>query len=272
MALYRGLDIGTAKPSEQQREAITHRQIDVLDISQEASVSAYQRAARADIARAHANGKTVIAVGGSGLYVRALLDEINFPPTDRAVRKRLDEQAQELGILALHERLAGLDPAAAATIEPANQRRVIRALEVIELTGKPFTANLPRHRYALPAIQFYPRVEPESLDRAIEHRARQMIREGLVEETRHLLELGLEKSPTARLAVGYPQAAAHLRGEMNEEQTIEAISLATRQLARRQRKWFARDPRLHHVNPGGQLPYMLAEIEKLAGESRTGIA
>ena len=250
MQLYRGMDIGTAKVPVDQRRGIPHHQIDVLRVDQEASVAAYQHHGREDLNRIASRGRTAIVVGGSGLYVRALLDRMSFPGTDPALRTELEERAVREGASSLHRELARLDPEAAQRIDPRNQRRVIRALEVIHLTGSPFSANLPDYRYEVPAVQIGLAMPAAQLDARIETRARQMFDGGLVEETERLLEEGLEWGRTANRAVGYVQALAVLRGRMNKAEAIAETALATRQLARRQRKWFRRDPRVHWIDAG----------------------
>ena len=245
MQLYRGMDIGTAKLPPGERRGIAHHQLDVLDVTEEARVAAYQEAARADIAAIRERGRLPVLVGGSGLYLRAVLDHLDFPGTDPAVRAELEERAARLGTRPLHDELAAKDPDAAARIDPRNTRRVVRALEVIGLTGRPFSASLPEHVYALPAVQLAIAVPRPELDARIAARAEQMMAEGLLEETGRLLGQGLAEGVTARRAVGYAQAADVLAGRLGPEEAVTAISIATRQLARRQEKWFRRDPRIH---------------------------
>ncbi|MDO5080938.1 tRNA (adenosine(37)-N6)-dimethylallyltransferase MiaA [Buchananella hordeovulneris] len=253
MQLYRGMDIGTAKLPLAERRGIPHHQLDVLEVWQEASVAAYQRHARADIAAICARGAVPLVVGGSGLYVRALLDEIDFPGTDPAVRARLEQEAAASGPAAAHARLAALDPPAAAQIAAANVRRVVRALEVIELTGRPFSAQLPAQRYHAPTKQFQIDVDQATLRQRIAARTDAMLAAGLLEETRSLAAQGLRESKTAARATGYAQALAVLDGQLTQAEAAAAITLATTQLARRQRKWFARDSRIHHLDPAGDM-------------------
>ncbi|SED86904.1 tRNA dimethylallyltransferase [Ruania alba] len=249
MQLYRGMDIGTAKLSVHQRRGIAHHQLDVLEVTEEASVATYQSHARADLRACRERGCAVVVVGGSGLYVRALLDRIDFPGTDPDVRAAWEERAAAEGPGLLHEELARRDPEAAARIDRANTRRIVRALEVIEITGRPFSANLPDHTYEIPATQIGLDLPADELDARIEWRAQQMFADGLAAETELLLDEGLEEGRTASRAVGYAQAIAWLRGEITEADAIESTALATRQLARRQRKWFRRDPRLTWLDP-----------------------
>lgn len=250
MQLYRGMDIGTAKVPPDARRGIPHHQLDVLDVHQEASVAAYQHHARQDLASITARGRPAVVVGGSGLYVRALLDEMSFPGTDPQVRAALEQRAAREGPGTLHAELARLDPAAAQRIDSRNVRRIVRALEVIELTGEPFSANLPEHRYAIEAVQIGLGLSDEELDERIGARAAAMYATGLLEETRDLVARGLEQGRTANRAVGYAQALAVLRGELAESEAIADTARATRQLARRQRKWFRRDPRVHWITAG----------------------
>lgn len=247
--LYRGMDVGTAKTPESQRHGIVHHQIDVLWPDAEASVAAYQRYARSDVKAIETRGALPLVVGGSGLYVRALLDVLEFPPTDPAVRARWEAQAEQLGASQLHEILQRQDPKAAETIEPLNARRLVRALEVMEITGRPFSATLPRGEYWQPDTHvFYLTRNLDELDERINARSREMFSQGLLEETARLAAdrvhpLGI----TAQKATGYSQALAVLRGEMTVEDGIAATALATRQLSRRQIKWFRRDKRAVEV-------------------------
>jgi tRNA dimethylallyltransferase len=243
-ALYRGMDIGTAKPTRAERHGIPHHQLDVLDVTQEASVAAYQRAARTDLQGIAARGRRPILAGGSGLYVRAVLDHLDIPPTDPAVRTRLEVEADTLGLGALRERLSALDPVAAQRIEPNNARRVIRALEVIELTGRPFSASLPERQHLVPTVMLGLALPRPDLDDRIETRTRRMWEAGLVAEVEHLLDLGLERGRTARTALGYAQAIAQRRGTLTETEAIASTAQATCRFARRQESWFRPDPRI----------------------------
>lgn len=265
LALYRGMDIGTAKTPPDQRRGIPHHQLDVLDPLEDAAVAAYQRHARRDTAAVHARGAVAVVVGGSGLYVQALLDEMDFPPTDPAVRRALEERARHEGAAALHAELTRKDPRAAASIEPANVRRVVRALEVMELTGRPFSATLPepRHHYE-PTIQLGLAAASRWLDERIAQRTEAMLAAGIVAETVQLGTLGR----TASRATGYSQVLEHLRGDLAAEELAPAITLATRQLARRQVKWFRRDPRTTWFDAAD--PAALARARKLALDRAIG--
>lgn len=270
MQLYRGLNIGTAKAQPEERRGIPHHQIDVLEPWEEASVAAYQREARRDVEAIHARGGIALVVGGSGLYLQGLLDEMRFPGTDPAIRAMLEDRAECEGGRILHDELAARDPKAAARIDPGNTRRVVRALEVIELTGEPFTATLPEGRHHYPGtLQLGLRGSNEWLDARIETRAAQMLADGLVEEVAGLGEL----SRTASTAIGYREALTHLAGELTTPELANAISLATRQLSRRQTKWFRRDERIHWLpaeEPAAALGRALELVDAARGESGEG--
>ncbi len=246
MQLYRGMDIGTAKLSPQERRGIPHHLIDVLDVNQDASVAEYQGWARSKIDELLGSGKSVIVVGGTGLYVKAILDELNFPDTDPEVRARLSEEADRIGGGAMHQRLGKLDPAAAAAIPKENVRRVVRALEVIEITGKPFTANLPRAgaSYYPVAKQFGLVMERDDLKERIDRRVDLMWSEGFVGEVRALIEQGITTGKTAKAALGYNQIISFLEGRISEAEAKEETKRATRAYARRQETWFSRDARI----------------------------
>ena len=251
MQLYRGMDIGTAKLTLDEREGIPHHLLDVLNLTQDASVAWYQENARLLISEIESRGKNAIIVGGTGLYIKAVLDELNFPDTDPAVRENLNAMAEKIGGAAMHERLAKLDPAAALAIDAQNIRRVIRALEVIEITGKPFTANLPRKestRYP-DARQFGLVMDRSTLDLRIEERVERMWDRGLVAETQALLSSGIREGRTAQLALGYAQVLKYLEGAITEDQAKEETKRATRQYARRQETWFSRDRRIQWISP-----------------------
>jgi len=244
MQLYRGMDIGTAKLSLDQRRGIAHHQLDVLEVREEASVAAYQRHARADIAAIGARGRIAVLVGGSGLYVRAALDRLDIPPTDRTVRARLEAELADVGIDVLRARLVALDPTAADAIEPRNGRRIVRALEVVELTGRPFSASLPAREHVRPTVVVGLVADRSLLDARVDERVRRMWRQGLVDEVRTLVTQGLRDGRTASKALGYSQALAHLDGTMTPAEAQEATATATRRYARRQESWFRADPRI----------------------------
>jgi tRNA dimethylallyltransferase len=246
LQLYRGMDIGTAKLPPAQRRGIPHHQLDVLDVTEDASVARYQHDARQDLAAIADRGRRAVVVGGSGLYVRALLDRLVFPGTDAAVRARLEERAEQHGTRHLHDELARLDPAAAIAIGPANTRRIVRALEVIEITGRPYTATLPEQVYEVPAVQIGLDCDRAVLDARVEARVDRMWAEGLVEETLALTVHGMGR--TAARAVGYAEVLAMVRGELDEPAARDAVVANTRRLARKQMTWFGRDPRIHWLD------------------------
>ena len=250
MQVYRGMDIGTAKITLDERRGIRHHMLDALDVNQDATVAWYQSEARAAIDEIHSRGKNVVMVGGTGLYIKAVIDELNFPDTDPMVRHTLNKEAEELGIDAMFERLEKLDPAAALAIDRANLRRIIRALEVIEITGEPFTANLPRQesiRYPH-AQQFGLVMNREDLSERIDVRVNAMFEQGLVAEVERLIEAGLLQGRTAQRALGYSQVVAYLQKELSLDAAIEETKRATRQYARRQETWFSRDSRIKWIS------------------------
>ncbi len=251
MQLYRGMDIGTAKLAELDRSGIIHHLLDVLDVTEDASVAWYQERARTKIAEIQNRNKNVVIVGGTGLYIKAILDDLNFPETDPEIRGALTAEAEKIGLDALFQRLEKLDPAAAIAIDSANARRVIRALEVIEITGKPFTANLPREASTKfpDAKQFGLVMERETLDQRISQRVDRMWDLGLVEEVKNLLEAGITKGRTAQRALGYSQVISFLGDQISEVEAREDTKRATRQYARRQEVWFSRDDRIKWISP-----------------------
>ncbi|MDL5156408.1 tRNA (adenosine(37)-N6)-dimethylallyltransferase MiaA [Actinomycetospora termitidis] len=247
MQLYRGMDIGTAKLPVAARRGVPHHLLDVLDVTETASVAAYQRDARAAVDAIRRRERTPIAVGGSGLYVQALLDDLAFPGTDPAVRDRLADELAEVGPAALHDRLAAVDPSAAASILRSNGRRIVRALEVVEITGRPYTASLPRpgrprHDAVLVGLDR----DTDVLDARIEQRVDAMLAAGLVDEVRALEARGLRAGETASRAVGYREILETAPDD-GADGLVEArrrIVVATRRLVRRQRSWFRRDDRV----------------------------
>ena len=246
--LYRGMDIGTAKVPASQRRGIPHHQLDVLEVTDEASLAAYQAAARADLTAVQARGAHPILVGGSGLYVRAALDRLDIPPTDPVVRARLEEEAERVGTAPLFARLNDADPSAAAVIEPRNTRRIVRALEVIELTGRPFSASMPTRELVQPAVIVGLRLARPTLDERIESRVVRMWADGLLEEVRELEGRGLREGRTASRALGYAQALAQLDGTMTQTEAQEQTATLTRRFARRQESWFSPDPRIRWID------------------------
>ena len=249
MQLYRGMDIGTAKLTEAEREGVAHHLLDVWPVTEPASVAEYQRLGRACLDGILARGATPIVVGGSGLYVRALLDDLEFPGTNPEVRARLEAELDAAGPAPLHARLARLDPAAAAAILASNGRRIVRALEVIELTGRPFTATLPSPEPVYPAVQIGLDLPLAALDRRIDERVARMFDAGLVDEVRRLVDAGLRAGRTASRALGYQQVLDLLDGVLTETEARSETARTTRRFARRQRSWFRRDDRVHWLDP-----------------------
>lgn len=249
MQLYRGMDVGTAKVTASEARGIRHHQIDVLDISESASVAAYQRHARKDLADIEKRGRTPLVVGGSGLYVSGLLDELRFPGWDPLIRGQL-EWEWEKDPAALRAELRATDFEAYRHVDLCNPRRVIRALEVIRLTGERFTPVFPRHTFHYPDVRIFGIHRPkDELEAAIATRTQQMLAGGLIEETQALLDRGLRTAPTAARATGYREAIAVIDGRMSIEEAGASISRATRRLAKKQRTWFGADPRIEWINP-----------------------
>ncbi len=248
MQLYRGMDIGTAKLPAGQRRGVAHHLLDVLDVTEPATVAQFQGWARAAIDDCRGRGVVPVLAGGSALYVRAVLDEFDFPGTDPAVRARLEADLAEHGPQSLHAKLTAVDPASAAQILSGNGRRLVRALEVIEITGRPFTAALPAKVYAYhPAVQIGVDVPRAALDERIAARVGRMWSAGFVDEVRRLERAGLRHGRTASRALGYAQVLAFLAGECSEEAAHAATVQATRRFARRQEAWFKRDSRVTWV-------------------------
>ncbi|MGW1191971.1 tRNA (adenosine(37)-N6)-dimethylallyltransferase MiaA [Streptomyces sp. NPDC002559] len=267
MQLYRGMDIGTAKLTLPERGSVPHHLLDIWDVTETASVAEYQRLARAEIDRLLAVGRTPVLVGGSGLYVKGAIDALEFPGTDPEVRARLEEELVERGSGVLHARLAAADPEAGRAILPSNGRRIVRALEVIEITGKPFTANLPGDDAVYDTVQIGVDVARPELDERIARRVDRMWEAGLVDEVRALEARGLREGRTAARALGYQQVLAALAGECTEDEARAETVRATKRFARRQDSWFRRDPRVRWlsgaVQDRGELPHLaLALIER----------
>jgi tRNA dimethylallyltransferase len=251
MQLYRGLDIGTAKLTPAEREGVPHHILDIWDVTEPASVAVYQELARAAIDDILARGRTPLLVGGSGLYVRAVLEVFEFPGTDPGLRAALEAELAEVGPAPLHARLAAADPGAAARILPSNGRRIVRALEVNALTGGAFTAQLPEPRpYYDDVLQLGVDLDTEALDARIAARVDAMWAAGLVDETRHLERHGLRAGRTASRALGYQQVLAFLAGDCTEDEARAETVRATRRFTRRQRSWFRRDGRIRWLDGG----------------------
>ncbi|MCX5203776.1 tRNA (adenosine(37)-N6)-dimethylallyltransferase MiaA [Streptomyces sp. NBC_00237] len=267
MQLYRGMDIGTAKLTPDERGGVPHHLLDIWDVTVTANVAEYQRLARKEIDRLLAEGRTPVLVGGSGLYVKGAIDVMEFPGTDPEVRARLEAELAEQGPGALHLRLAAADPAAARAILPSNGRRIVRALEVIEITGRPFTANLPGHESVYDTVQIGVDVARPELDERIATRVDRMWEAGLVEEVRAQEGQGLREGVTASRALGYQQVLAALAGECTDDEARAETVRATKRFARRQDSWFRRDPRVHWLSGAAEhraeLPHQaLALLER----------
>jgi len=242
MQLYKSMDIGTAKLTAAERRGVPHHLLDVWDVTKTASVAEYQVLAAEAIADIERRGKVPVLVGGSGLYIRAALGDLDFPGTDEEIRERLEAELGKVGAAPLYERLMAADPVAAAAILPSNGRRIVRALEVIEMSGRPFSATLPGYDAGRPAVQIGLRVDRPELDRRIEARVDRMWSSGFEAEVRGID--GLRDGKTASRALGYQQVLRYLDGDLSLEQARDETVRATRRFARRQESWFKRDPRV----------------------------
>jgi tRNA dimethylallyltransferase len=245
MQVYRGMDVGTAKLPEAGRRGIPHHLLDLLEVTEPATVALFQGWAREAIAGIRDRDATPVLVGGSALYTRAILDRFEFPGTDDSLRRELEVELERVGSHALHERLAGVDPEAAAQILPDNGRRVVRALEVVALTGRPFSASLPRLEYAdALTVQIGVDIDRPTLDERIARRVEEMFAGGFVEEVEALLARGLAEGRTASRAIGYREVMGYLAGDRSLAEAIEQTTVATRRFARRQDAWFRKDLRI----------------------------
>lgn len=253
MQFYRGMDIGTAKLPAHERRGITHHLIDILDVTEDADVQTFQRLARQSIAEVRGRGMRPILVGGSGLYARAATDHMDFPGTNAEVRARIEAEVAK-DRWERHSHLQKIDPAAAAKITPNDTRRIVRALEVIELTGAPFSAQLPDYREIEPTIHLGLHVDRPLLHSTIDARVRRMWEQGWVDEVRTLLVKGLANGKTASRAIGYTQIQKYLAGELGQTEAIDETIIKTRQFARRQDTWFHRDPRIHWIDASARDP------------------
>lgn len=260
MVVYRGMDIGTASPPGADRAAVRHHLVDIWDITTSATVAEFQQLARAAIADCRDRGVVPIVVGGSSLYMRAILDVFEFPGTDPVVRARLEGELEHLGAAAMHARLQQVDPRAAEGIEPGNGRRIVRALEVIELTGS-YTARLPDLVHAAPpTVQVGLRLGREVLDARIAARVEQMWADGFVEEVRRLAADGLAETRTASRALGYRQVLQYLAGELGEDEARERTISGTRRFARKQFGWFRRDPRITWLDARADTTVLVEQV------------
>ena len=251
MQLYRGMDIGTAKIPIAERRGIPHHLLDVWDVTHPAHVASFQEISRQAVAAIHSRGKRALVVGGSGLFIQAMLEDLQFPASDDDVRAKLIDEAQVYGIGTLYERFMALDPEAAARVLPTNERRVIRALEVYELTGKAPQTQLSALPVVIPSIRIGLRRDRAELDQRIALRVDQMWQQGLVAEVEALTHVGLREGKTASKALGYAQVLAALDGTCSLEEAHSATVSATRRFARRQESWFARDQSIHWLEADG---------------------
>jgi tRNA dimethylallyltransferase len=266
MQLYRGMDIGTAKEPEAAWQGVPHHLLDIWPVTRTANVADYQNLARAAIDGIIARGRVPVLAGGSGLYVRAALDDLHFPGTDGGIRARLEAELAEAGALVLHARLAGLDPAAAAAILPSNGRRIVRALEVIEITGRPFTATMPTYEPAGQArsgVQLGLTLPRPELDERIAARVDRMWQAGFETEVKNLVQQGLREGKTASRALGYQQVLRYLDGQLTLDEARHQTVAATRRFARRQESWFRRDPRVRWLDASQPADALLAEALRL---------
>ncbi len=259
LQLYKGMDIGTAKTPVSERRGIAHHMFDVLDVTQESSVAEYQREARAAVEEIRDRGNVPIAVGGSGLYVRALTDVMSFPPSNPSVRAHIESWVRDVGAGAAHEKLTEEDPQAAERISAGDERRIVRALEVRKLTGEPYSAYLPTYEFEIePVVYCAVERERDDLHERVRERVDTMMAAGFLDEVRDLKAQGLEKGHTARQAIGYAQLLAHLKGDLDLAEAVESTVVATRRLVRKQETWFRRDPRLMWLD--GRAPEQAASV------------
>jgi len=263
MQLYQGMDIGTAKEPEAARRGVPHHLLDIWPVTQTANVADYAKLARAAIDEIIARGRVPVLAGGSGLYVRAAVDDLDFPGTDEAIRASLEEELSRVGAAALHARLARLDPVAAGAILPGNGRRIVRALEVIEISGRPFTATMPAFQENRPAVQIGLALPRPGLDERIAARVDRMWQAGLEAEVRSLVAQGLRDGKTASRALGYQQLLRYLDGEWTLDEARLETTKATRRFARRQESWFRRDPRVRWLDAGQPADALLAAALRL---------
>ncbi|MBB5156268.1 tRNA (adenosine(37)-N6)-dimethylallyltransferase MiaA [Saccharopolyspora phatthalungensis] len=262
MQLYRGMDIGTAKLTPAERRGVPHHLLDVLDVTETASVAVYQQQARSAVEDVLARGRTPVLVGGSGLYVQAVVDDLTFPGTDAQVRDKYEQELVRVGPAELHRRLRELDPVAAEAILATNGRRIVRALEVIEITGRPFSANLPKPgppRYGAVLVGLDRPVE--DLDERVDRRVTQMFGAGLVDEVRQLANVGLRRGRTASRALGYQQVLAELDGAGDMATAAAETAKLTRRFVRRQRSWFRRDARIRWFDAAN--PALASDVRTL---------
>lgn len=253
MQFYKGMDIGAAKATQTERDGIVHHLLDIYDLSVEASVAEFQALAREAVAEIRSRAKVPILTGGSGLYIRAALDTLEFPPTDDDLREQLIGQLEQFGIAHLVEELRSVDPDAAKRLK--DDRRIIRAVEVYRLTGRPFSSYMPQRQYhpdMTPVVQIGLRMDRAHLHKRIEQRVEAMINTGWIAEVQNLLTAGLAEAPTASRAIGYRQIMGYLAADTSQQAAIDSTIVATRRFARRQETWFKADPRVHWIDAEDQ--------------------
>ena len=262
MQFYKGMDIGTAKVSEEDRLGIKHHLLDWLEITEENTAARYQIEARKVIAALITDGILPVVVGGSMLYIAGLINTFEFPGRDEALRAHLEQELIDLGSEAMHNKLSLLDETAASRIEPQNGRRIVRALEIVMITGEPFAASLPEQFESfLPVLEIGLNSSREHLVERLANRVRGMWEQGLVAEAQALVEIGIRESKTASQAIGYSQALAVIDGKASEEEAIAETTMLTQRYARRQMSWFRRDPRINWFDY--QSETLLADVMKL---------
>lgn len=263
MQLYRGMDIGTAKLTHQQMEGVPHHLLSVVEPTMDLTAVEYRDMFDASLQQVLSRGNTAVLVGGSTLYLASALDNLEFAPTDPQLRSKLEEESERLGALNMHSRLAELDPVAALKIPAANKRRVIRALEVVTLSGKSFASSLPTPSYRRPTIQIAIDVPRDQLIEKIQKRVSLMWEQGLLAEAQQLFQNYGKLSATAAVAIGYKQAFAQLKGELTQDEAIEETVFLTQRYAKKQRTWFNRDQRIHWLNPQEDLLERALELIRL---------
>lgn len=271
MQFYRGMDIGTAKLSISERSGVAHHMLDILEIRDESTAAEYQAQVRPLILKLQSEGITPILVGGSMLYIAAALNTFEFPERDAELRAKLEDELEEHGSFALHRRLANIDPVAASRIDPENGRRVVRALEIVTITGEPFAAALPEKTESWqPVIEIGLNSERAHLVERLAHRVEKMWSQGIVEEAEALIPLGIREGKTSSRAIGYAQALAQIDGAMSEEEAIASTIQLTQRYARRQMSWFRRDERInwHDYRDPNLFENVVKQIQNinLAGE------
>jgi len=263
MALYRGMDVGTGKPTPRQQSMVAHHLLNELKITDEASVAVYQRRAREVVAEIRSRGRVPILVGGSGLYVKAVLEPLEFPGTDRELRQALEDDLAQVGSAKMHERLSEVDPLAASVIDPQNGRRIVRALEVVQLTGNPFNAQLSSEKSVYVDVRVGLRTSRADLDDRVATRVVEMMKAGFLDEVSRLRAEGLADTRTAAQALGYQQLLRHLAGDYDLPTAVAETVSATKKFARRQESWFGRDRQIVWLDANEPLEVLVGRVLKL---------